>query len=76
MGFSKSVEFENVRSLLTSSVFEPASVCLVVGYAKNAPDEQLQSIGLFVCILHAVIGDISFIYAFCLFMPFVRSENQ
>ena len=31
----------------------------MVGYAKNGTDEQLQSTGLFVCILHAVIGDIS-----------------
>src|SRR2546422_9178450 len=31
----------------------------VVGYAKNGSDEQLQSIGLFVCILHAIIADAS-----------------
>ena len=31
----------------------------MVGYAKKGANEQLQSTGLFVCILHAVIGDVS-----------------
>ena len=38
---------------------------------KNALDEQLQSIGLFVCILHAVIGDVSLL---C-FLSVLRINN-
>src|SRR6266571_9343758 len=43
----------------------------VVGYAKNGPDDQLQSIGFFACILHAVIGDVSLL---C-FLSVLRINN-
>ncbi len=38
---------------------------------KNALDEQLQSIALFVCNLHAVIGDLSVLY----FLSVLRINN-
>jgi hypothetical protein len=44
---------------LSNRFLRPASVCHCGRLCKKGTDEQLQSTRLLVCILHAVIGDVS-----------------